>query len=71
MKFTKYGSIEPFGADILEILLENEAQNNLPISFIQNEHSCNTTKWLLTTIKDETGKQGCCEYIEAPFRNTL
>ena len=38
MKFTKYDSIESFGLDTLDILLENEVQNNLPISFIFNEH---------------------------------
>ena len=52
MKFTKYDSIESFGADTLEILLENEVQNNLPISFIRNERGFDTSNWLLVTIKD-------------------
>ena len=55
MKFTKYDSIESFGADALDILMENEVQNNIPISFIQNEYDYDTSNWLLTTIKDETG----------------
>ena len=35
--------------------MENEVQNNLPISFIRNEHGYDTSKWLLTTIKDDAG----------------
>jgi predicted GNAT family acetyltransferase len=55
MKFTKYDNTESFGADTLDILMENEVQNNLPISFIQNEHDYVTSRWLLATIKDEEG----------------
>ena len=55
MKFTRYEKIEDFGADTLDILLENEVQNNLPISFINNEHKYDTSNWLLATIKDENG----------------
>lgn len=29
----------------LEILLENEVQNNFPISFIYNEHGYDTSNW--------------------------
>jgi len=55
MKFTKYDNLEAFGADTYEILHENEVQNNLPISFINNERGYDTTDWLLTTIKDDAG----------------
>ena len=55
MKFTRYDNIETFGADTLEILLENEVQNNLPISFIYNEHKHDTSNWLLISIKDDNG----------------
>ncbi|MCL2222643.1 MAG: hypothetical protein FWC20_10125 [Oscillospiraceae bacterium] len=55
MEFTKYDSLEAFGADTLDILLENEVQNNLPISFIRNERGFDTSDWLLTTIKDGAG----------------
>jgi hypothetical protein len=37
MKFERYENIESFAADTLEIMLENEVQNNLPISFIDNK----------------------------------
>ena len=67
MNFIKYDSIETFGADALEILLENEVQNNLPISFIINEHKHNTSNWLLTTIKDETGGVALVAACTPPF----
>ena len=55
MIFTKYDSIESFGADTLELLMENEVQNNLPISFISNERDFDTSNWLLYTVKDGAG----------------
>jgi len=55
MKFTKYDNLESFRADVLEVLLADEVQNNLPISFIKNERGLDTSNWLLTTIKDEVG----------------
>ena len=55
MKFEKYDNPESFGGDTLEILLKDEVQNNLLISFIYNERGFDTSKWLLTTIKDENG----------------
>ena len=55
MKFTKYDNLETFGADTLEILMENEVQNNLPISFIRNERGFDTSDWMLFTIKDDAG----------------
>jgi len=55
MKFTKYDNLESFGTDTLEVLLENEVQNNLPVSFIYNEQKRDTSDWLLATVKDEAG----------------
>jgi len=55
MKFTRYIDLKLFEADTLEILLEKEVQNNLPISFIRNEKSWDTSGWLLFTIKDDSG----------------
>ena len=67
MKFTKYESTASFGADTLDILMENEVQNNLPISFINNEHGYDTSKWLLTTIKDEAGSVVLTAACTPPF----
>ena len=43
MKFIRYNNLDSSGADTLEILLENEVQNNLPISFIRNENGHDTS----------------------------
>jgi GNAT superfamily N-acetyltransferase len=55
VRFEKYNDVVSFGNDTLEILLENEVQNNLPIGFILNERGYDTSKWLLASIKDDTG----------------
>ena len=67
MKFTRYGKLEDFGADTLDILMENEVQNNLPISFIRNERGSDTSKWLLTSIKDENGNVVLTAACTPPF----
>lgn len=41
-------------ADTLDILLENEVQNNLPISFT-NHKTADTSSWLLASVKDDNG----------------
>ena len=67
MIFTHYDKLEDFSADTLEILMENEVQNNLPISFIQNERGFDTSKWLLTSIKDENGNLLLTAACTPPF----
>ena len=54
MKFIRYSNTEAFAADVLEILLENEVQNDLPISFINNK-TADTSNWLLASVKDSNG----------------
>jgi predicted GNAT family acetyltransferase len=67
VKFIKYDDIGSFGSDTLEILSENEVQNNLPISFIFNERGNDTSNWLLTSIKDETGSVILTAACTPPF----
>jgi hypothetical protein len=55
MKFIRYDSTEKFGIDVLEILLENEIQNNIMISFIKNDKTLDTSNWLMAAIKNENG----------------
>jgi hypothetical protein len=54
VKFLKYANAEAFGADALELLLENEVQNNLLVSFILRENA-NKADWLFATVKDAAG----------------
>lgn len=67
MKFTRYEKLEDFGADTLDIFLENEVQNNLPISFILNERKHDTSNWLLASVKDETGSVLLAAACTPPF----
>ncbi|MCL2124998.1 MAG: GNAT family N-acetyltransferase [Oscillospiraceae bacterium] len=55
MRFERYADINAFSDDVLEILLENEVQNNLPVSFINNSLASDTSKWLLGAVKDDHG----------------
>ena len=47
--------------------MENEVQNNLPISFIRNEQGHDISKWLLTSVKDENGGMILTAACTPPF----
>ena len=70
MKFERYANVETFAADTLDILLENEVQNNLPISFIKNT-SADTSEWLMSAVKDEAGSVVLIAVCTPPFNITL
>jgi predicted GNAT family acetyltransferase len=70
MKFQRYGDTDSFAADALEILLENEVQNNLPISFIGNKTDA-VRSWLLATVKDEHGGVALTAACTPPFNLIL
>jgi hypothetical protein len=53
MRFERYATAEAFGADVLDILLENEARNNSQISSILRE--ADKSDWLFATVKDGAG----------------
>ena len=53
MKFFRYSDLESFKADALDILMEDEVQNNLPISIILNSGQFNSDRWLLSTVSDD------------------
>ena len=55
MKLQLYDNIKDFGGDTLEIMLENEVQNNLPISFITSKAKRDRSNWFLATVKDDNG----------------
>lgn len=52
MEFRKYDNIESFGRDILNILLRNEACNNLMISWLLENRSIPNSDWLMATVSD-------------------
>lgn len=71
MKFTRYENTSDFGADTLEILLENEVQNNLPLSFIYNERGYDTSNWLMASVKDDNGSVILTAACTPPFNIVL
>ena len=71
MIFTKYDDLKPFGDETLEILLENEVQNNLIISFIKNERKADTKDWLLASVKDESSGVLLTAACTPPFNVVL
>ena len=71
MKFQQYGNTKDFGDDVLEILLEHEVENNLPISFIYNELNQDTSRWLMATVKDDTGAVLLTAACTPPFNLVL
>ena len=71
MKFQLYDNTKSFGEDTLEILLEQEVQNNLLIGFIKNDLGYDTTKWMMSTIKDETGSVLLTAACTPPFNIVL
>jgi len=54
MRYERYRDTVGFAAETLEILLEDEVQNNLPISFAMDE-SADAKDWFLASVKDEDG----------------
>ena len=66
MNFMRYSDIDAFANDTLEILLENEVQNNLPISFIGNK-TADKSDWLLVSIKDAHGSIVLAAACTPPF----
>jgi predicted GNAT family acetyltransferase len=70
MKFERYADTDGFASDVLEILMENEVQNNLPISFIGNK-SDTVKNWLLGAVKDDSGSVVLTAACTPPFNLVL
>lgn len=67
MKFQRYDNTQAFGADVYDVLLQHEVQNNLPIGFIKNERKFDTTNWLMASIKDDNGSVVLTAACTPPF----
>jgi len=52
LEFRRYVDAEAFRADVLDMLLENETCNNLPISLLTDKKAKYATDWLMATIVD-------------------
>lgn len=56
MKLKLYENTADFGRAVLEILLEHEVQNNLPIGFIKNERNLDTSNWIMASVCGDNGE---------------
>jgi predicted GNAT family acetyltransferase len=70
MEFTRYDNIASFATDTLEIMLEHEVQNNLPISFISDK-TADKSGWLLGSVKDPNGGVVLVAACTPPFNIVL
>ena len=70
MRFERYDTTEAFADDVLEILLENEAQNNHPINIALTKDE-DSSSWLLGSIKDEKGSIVLVTARMSPFNMVL
>ncbi len=71
MKLELYKSTEVFGNDVMEILLRQEVQNNLPIGLIRNERGVDTTDWFMAAVKDDSGAVVLTALCTPPFNVLL
>ncbi len=69
MKLIRYANQKSFAADALDVLMENEVQNNLPIGFITSEGD--VSQWLLATVKDDSGAVQLVAACTPPFNIVL
>lgn len=70
MKFTRYADLDSFADDTLELLLEDEVQNNLPIGFIGNK-TADSSQWLLASVKGADGGVLLVAACTPPFNLVL
>lgn len=52
MKIQQYQDVAAFAADVQDLLLEKEEQNNLPLGLLQNAPE-DTGHWLMYTVKED------------------
>jgi len=71
VKFKRYTDVESFKADVLDILLEDEVQNNVPISIVLNSSKYNADDWLLSTVTDDNGVIVLIAICTLPFNLLL
>jgi len=55
VEFIRYFSVDAFSSDVLDLLLKNEAENNLLISMLTEGKSKGSADWLMAAIADSGG----------------
>ena len=70
MRFQRYTDTDSFAADVLDILLIDEAQNNLPLSFLSNKTDA-VKNWFMATVKNDDGGVALTAACTPPFNIVL
>jgi len=68
--FRRYDSVGAFREDVLDLLMENEAENNILISRLTEGSTNNTGDWLMATIVDN-GSISLAALCSKPFNLLL
>jgi len=75
LEFKRYTDIDLFNADVLDILLEDEVLNNLPVSIVLGSSwrsgDFNIADWLLGAVTDEHGNIVLIAICTKPFNILL
>jgi len=71
MQFKRYTDVNSFQNDVLDILLENEVVNNLPVGILTDSNKDTSDNWLMATITDDTGKILLIALCTPPFNLLL
>ena len=71
MKFRRYDNVDAYKADVLDILLEDEVCNNLPVSIITDGNVKNSADWFLGAVTDDHGMIVLAAQCVKPFNLLL
>ncbi len=71
MTFERYADGKRYHQDVLEALLEHEAQNNLLLSIAKGAETADLAKWLACTVRDGDGGLLLTAVCTPPFNLTL
>jgi hypothetical protein len=70
VRFQRYVTTDSFQQDVLDVLLEDEAQNNLPLSFLGNKTEI-VTNWLMAAVRDDNGSVVLTAACTPPYNIVL
>ena len=71
MKFNRYVDVDLFVADVLDVLLADEARNNLLVGILIDTKRDNVENWLLSTVTDDSGDILLIAVCTMPFNLLL
>jgi len=71
MKFKRYTDVDEFQGAVLDVLLENEVENNLPVSILVDCSRENSKNWLMSTVTDDNDNILLVAICTKPFNIML